>query len=390
MQVKSIMKLITKKSKAILSTCIAISMAGGAVLAAAVNSTIGPNTNVNIATSPVNGKLDGTTGASVMITNGPNARAAFYDISKCKNADGTYDQEKLDAEAKKSENAGKQPYDFGNIKPTDDKARVVIVGDRSDFGYGAFAGGSGTAIGAHTTANASHSNALGYGATVEKDADNSTAIGTNAKVTSTAANAVAIGANSIATKANEVSFGDSTSNIYRTLTNVADGSIAADSHEVTTGSQMYTEQTARTAADTFLNAKINTASAALGQEIDNVGALSAALAGLHPLNYDGTGSKFQLAASAGNYDGKKAAALGGFYNANKDVLLSFATSRSFNNHKVAANIGATFRIGAGSTQSSPTAANDALLQKVNALANDVSSLKQENEELKAQLAALQK
>lgn len=386
------MKLITKKSKAIVSTCIAISMAGGAVFAAVGNEgngTIGPNTNVNIATSPVNGKLDGTTGASVMITNGPNARAAFYNISKCK-TDGTYDQAKLEAEANKPENAGKQPYDFDDIKPAYDKARVVIVGDRSDFGYGAFAGGSGTAIGAHTTANALKSNALGYGATVEKGADNSTAIGTNAKVTSTATNAVAIGANSIATKANEVSFGDSASNTYRTLSNVADGNITADSHEVTTGSQLYTEQTARTAADTFLNAKIDTTSAALGQEIDNVGALSAALAGLHPLDYDGTGSKFQLATAMGNYDGKKAVALGGFYNANKNVLLSFAASRSFNNHKTAANVGATFRIGAGSTQSAAANATDALLQKVNALASDVSSLKQENEELKAQLAALQK
>lgn len=114
------MKLITKKSKAIVSTCIAISMAGGAVFAAVGNEgngTIGPNTNVNIATSPVNGKLDGTTGASVMITNGPNARAAFYNISKCKTADGTYDQAKLEAEANKPENAGKQPYDFDDIKP---------------------------------------------------------------------------------------------------------------------------------------------------------------------------------------------------------------------------------------------------------------------------------
>lgn len=387
------MKLITKKSKAILSTCIAISIAGGAVFANVTNEangTIGSHTNINIATSPVNGQLDGTTGASVMITNGPNARAAFYDISQCKNADGTYDKEKLEEAAKKPENVGKQPYDFGDIKPSYDKARVVIVGDRSDFGYGAFAGSSGTAIGAHTTANASKSNAFGYSATVEKGADNSTAIGTNAKVISTATNAVAIGANSIATKTDEVSFGDGASNIYRTLTNVADGNITADSHEVTTGSQLYTEQTARTAADTFLNAKIDTTSAALGQEIDNVGALSAALAGLHPLDYDGTGSKFQLATAMGNYDGKKAVALGGFYNANKNVLLSFAASRSFNNHKTAANVGATFRIGTGSTQSVPTAANDALLQKVNALANDVSSLKQENEELKAQLAALQK
>lgn len=201
--------LITKKSKAILSTCIAISIAGGAVFANVTNEangTIGSHTNINIATSPVNGQLDGTTGASVMITNGPNARAAFYDISKCKNADGTYDKEKLEAAAKQPENAGKQPYDFGDIKPSYDKARVVIVGDRSDFGYGAFAGSSGTAIGAHTTAKASNSNSFGYSATVEKGADNSTSIGTNAKVISTATNAVAIGANSIATKTDEVSF----------------------------------------------------------------------------------------------------------------------------------------------------------------------------------------
>lgn len=71
------MKLITKKSKAILSTCIAISIAGGAVFANVTNEangTIGSHTNINIATSPVNGQLDGTTGASVMITNGPNAK----------------------------------------------------------------------------------------------------------------------------------------------------------------------------------------------------------------------------------------------------------------------------------------------------------------------------
>lgn len=352
------MKLITKKSKAILSTCIAISIAGGAVFADNIlpspssktgNANIIIDTGSNksstdaINTAAKKNLIDSTTGASVLVSN----RDAM------------------------------KTNDKGESVPK--KAKVVVFNERTDIGLETTASPTGTAVGAYASAKGKYSNAFGYSATVEKGADNSTSIGTNAKVISTATNAVAIGANSIATKTDEVSFGDGASNIYRTLTNVADGNITADSHDAATGGQLYLEQQARFAAD-----------AVLSQEIDNVGALSAALAGLHPLDYDGTGSKFQLATAMGNYDGKKAVALGGFYNANKNVLLSFAASRSFNNHKTAANVGATFRIGAGSTQSVPTAANDALLQKVNALANDVSSLKQENEELKAQLAALQK
>lgn len=334
------MKLITKKSKAILSTCIAISMAGGAVFADNIlPSTFSKTGHANIiidtgsntsSTDVINDAakknlIDSTTGASVLISN----RDAMKTTDK------------------------------GESVPK--KAKVVVFNDRTDIGLETTASKTGTAVGAYASAKGKYSNAIGYGANAS--ANNATAIGTN----------------SVATKENEISFGDASKGVYHTLSNIANGSVAAGSHDAATGGQLYLEQQARFAAD-----------AVLSQEIDNVGALSAALAGLHPLDYDGTGSKFQLATAMGNYDGKKAVALGGFYNANKNVLLSFAASRSFNNHKTAANVGATFRIGAGSTQSVPTAANDALLQKVNALANDVSSLKQENEELKAQLAALQK
>ena len=334
------MKLITKKSKAILSTCIAISMAGGAVFAANIlPSTFSKTGHANIIidtgsntsfTDVINDAaqknlIDSTTGASVLISN----RDAMKTNGK------------------------------GESVPK--KAKVVVFNERTDIGLETTASKTGTAVGAYASAKGKYSNAIGYGANAS--ANNATAIGTN----------------SVATKENEISFGDASKGVYHTLSNIANGSVAAGSHDAATGGQLYLEQQARFAAD-----------AVLSQEIDNVGALSAALAGLHPLDYDGTGSKFQLATAMGNYDGKKAVALGGFYNANKNVLLSFAASRSFNNHKTAANVGATFRIGAGSTQSVPTAANDALLQKVNALANDVSSLKQENEELKAQLAALQK
>lgn len=334
------MKLITKKSKAIVSTCIAISMAGGAVFAD------------NILPSP----SSKTGHANIIIDTGSDtsSTAAINTAAKKNLIDST-----TGASVLVSNRDAMKTNDKGESVPK--KAKVVVFNERTDIGLETTASKTGTAVGAYASAKGKYSNAIGYGANAS--ANNATAIGTN----------------SVATKENEISFGDASKGVYHTLSNIANGSVAAGSHDAATGGQLYLEQQARFAAD-----------AVLSQEIDNVGALSAALAGLHPLDYDGTGSKFQLATAMGNYDGKKAVALGGFYNANKNVLLSFAASRSFNNHKTAANVGATFRIGAGSTQSVPTAANDALLQKVNALANDVSSLKQENEELKAQLAALQK
>ena len=334
------MKLITKKSKAILSTCIAISIAGGAVFAD------------NILPSP----SSKTGHANIIIDTGSDtsSTAAINTAAKKNLIDST-----TGASVLVSNRDAMKTNDKGESVPK--KAKVVVFNERTDIGLETTASKTGTAVGAYASAKGKYSNAIGYGANAS--ANNATAIGTN----------------SVATKENEISFGDASKGVYHTLSNIANGSVAAGSHDAATGGQLYLEQQARFAAD-----------AVLSQEIDNVGALSAALAGLHPLNYDGTGSKFQLATAMGNYDGKKAVALGGFYNANKNVLLSFAASRPFNNHKTAANVGATFRIGTGSTQSVPTAANDALLQKVNALVNDVSSLKQENEELKAQLAALQK
>ena len=88
----------------------------------------------------------------------------------------------------------------------------------------------------------------------------------------------------------------------------------------------------------------------LGGEIDQVGAISAALAGLHPLDYDGTGSKFQLSAAMGSYDSSQAAAIGAFYHFNRDVMLSLGGATSFEgDKKTAANIGVTFRVGEGAS-----------------------------------------
>ena len=50
----------------------------------------------------------------------------------------------------------------------------------------------------------------------------------------------------------------------------------------------------------------------LGGEVKHVGAISAALAGLHPQEYD-EHYKLSIAAARGSYDGASAFALGAFY-----------------------------------------------------------------------------
>lgn len=125
----------------------------------------------------------------------------------------------------------------------------------------------------------------------------------------------------------------------------------------------------------------------LGHEVDSVGAISAALAGLHPIDDDGL-SKFQLSAAMGTYDGTQALALGGFYNVSPDVRLSMGLSTNLNggDRKMAGNVGATFLIGSGVSKSiKSTAAVD---QKVEELQAANEAQQKEIDELKAQLQAL--
>lgn len=123
---------------------------------------------------------------------------------------------------------------------------------------------------------------------------------------------------------------------------------------------------------------LNTHVRNLDQEVDSVGALSAALAGLHPIDYDGKGSRFQISAAAGTYDGKQAVALGGFYHANRDVMFSLGASSTFgNDRKAAGNIGVTFRVGPSANQTVDNQNN-----------NDIEMLKAEIQELKAEIRTL--
>lgn len=131
----------------------------------------------------------------------------------------------------------------------------------------------------------------------------------------------------------------------------------------------------------------------VNKEVDTVGALSMAMAGLHPLEYDENGANFQLAAAVGNYDGTQALALGGFYHFNRDSMISLglATDLGADTHKFGANLGYTIRVGHGSETRRPSEGTVSdILKDIQELKAKQAQLEKENEALKAQLAALAK
>ncbi|OKY53487.1 beta strand repeat-containing protein [Megasphaera cerevisiae] len=123
--------------------------------------------------------------------------------------------------------------------------------------------------------------------------------GTDGKVAETLTGAV---------NANAAKIGDTTK--LEVITGKNDSSVtdaALANHEA-----INTETDALQAADTELWKGVDSLGRSvhqLGEEVDSVGAISAALAGLHPLPFEGA-SKFQLSAAVGTYDGTQAAALG--------------------------------------------------------------------------------
>lgn len=170
------------------------------------------------------------------------------------------------------------------------------------------------------------------------------------------------------------------------VTNVADGKEKGDA--VNYGQFEVLED--RVAGNSTAIGDLGRSVRMMGGEIDSVGAMSAALAGLHPIDYDPTGSKYQLAAAMGTYDGSQALALGGFYNVNPDILLSAGLSTVLSGQrKTSGNVGITIRVGSGS---SSVAGGAATLKEANrqlvSLKEDNQALHEKVEELEAKMAML--
>ena len=141
------------------------------------------------------------------------------------------------------------------------------------------------------------------------------------------------------------------------VTGVAAGEISSTSTDAVNGSQLF---------------KTNQQVAKLGNRINKVGAGAAALAALHPLDFD-PDDKWDFAAGYGNYNGENAAAIGAYYRPNEDTM--FSVGGSFGNGENMVNAGVSLKLGQG---------NHVSTSKV-AMAKEIKDLRKELEGLKSAL-----
>ena len=139
------------------------------------------------------------------------------------------------------------------------------------------------------------------------------------------------------------------------ISNVRNGQVAEGSMDAVNGGQLFET-----------NSRINQ----LGGEVKHVGAISAALAGLHPQEYDDH-YKLSIAAARGTYDGASAFALGAFYRPNSDLMFNAASTIS--SGKKAYTVGVSYKFGT-STKQSVLAENAALQDKVNKLESMMNTI----------------
>ncbi|WP_416177371.1 ESPR-type extended signal peptide-containing protein [Dialister sp.] len=178
----------------------------------------------------------------------------------------------------------------------------------------------------------------------------------------------------------------------QTITNVANGKVEKGSTEAVNGGQLYNET--RVAKDGNFVKKSNTAGENLSaldnqvtantesiyhmngriSDLDNrvnkVGAGAAALAALHPLDFD-PDAKWDFAAGYGNYRGANAAAVGAYYRPNEDTM--FSVGGTFGNGENMVNAGVSFKLGSGSSHVSTSRV--AMAKEIKELRGELEAMK---------------
>lgn len=277
---------------------------------------------------------------------------------------------------------------------------TVLIGSNStvngNFNYGMghgviFEGDKNSAIGAYNKIEGNQSGAFGVGtynvAAVKGDnsysvgnynrvsANNTFVMGNN--VTTSLDNAVVLGNNSTAESSDVVStpnytYAGGTVNFAgtapvstvsvgatgqeRTITHVAAGRVSADSTDAINGSQLYG---ANQQIDNLYNKISN-----MGKEANKGDARAAALAALHPMQFD-PDNRVQVMGGIGHYKDANALALGVGYYPKENLLLT--AGATVNDH-IMANLGVSYKFGENKTlQNISPASYNALEQRVDTL-----------------------
>ena len=126
---------------------------------------------------------------------------------------------------------------------------------------------------------------------------------------------------------------------------------------------------------------MNTRITKLDRRVDKVGAGAAALAALHPLDFD-PDNKWDIAGGYGHYAGQSAMALGAYYRPNEDVM--FSIGGAFGNGEDMINAGVSVKVGSG--ESKTTTSKAAMAKKINELQQVVTTQHQQLEEQKVNMA----
>ncbi|MCI7049522.1 MAG: S-layer homology domain-containing protein [Megasphaera elsdenii] len=158
------------------------------------------------------------------------------------------------------------------------------------------------------------------------------------------------------------------------ITGLAPGEVSATSTDAVNGSQLYaTNQMVQENRQniTQLGNSLNK----LDNRINRVGAGAAALAALHPLDFD-PDDKWDFAAGYGNYRGANAAAVGLYYRPNEDTM--FSVGSSFGGGENMINAGVSLKIGRGNHVSNSRVA----------MAKEIRDLRQALAEQAAEIAQL--
>ena len=284
------------------------------------------------------------------------------------------------------------------------------------------AGYKANAIGADATANGNHANAIGSSATSTGDhaqafgagaqatgvrtnvfgsdaaatADYSIAIGNKANAST--ANSIALGANSTTRSATSVTNATVAGHTYggfagtspvgsvsvgkagqeRQIHNVAAGKISADSTDAVNGSQLYSvANDLQTQINNSTPGQINNNITNLNNRVGNVekrvnkvGAGSAALAALHPLDFN-PDDKWTIAAGYGHYHNANSAALGAFYRPNEDTMFSVGGTVGTGESQL--NAGVSIRLGKRSPESRSRVAMGREIAELNARLQDMEN-----------------
>ena len=245
---------------------------------------------------------------------------------------------------------------------------TVLIGSNStvdgNFNYGIghnaeLKGESNAVVGAynHVTAN----NTYVLGDHVDTTLNNAVVLGSHSTaessdVVSTPSYTYAGGTVNFAGTAPVSTVSVGATNQERTITHVAAGRVSADSTDAINGSQLYG---ANQQIDNLYNKISN-----IGKEANKGDARAAALAALHPMQFD-PDNRVQVMGGIGHYKDANALALGVGYYPKENLLLT--AGATVNNH-IMANLGVSYKFGENKTlQNISPASYNALEQRVDTL-----------------------